>query len=139
MDLKINVITDIDGYTRFKLDDTSTKKVTGIRSLVQIVAHALLSTPLTDIFRQDWLGGLQSRVPGAIDIRRINEYKSEIAQVVADVERQIKSEQSGYDLPDSERLVSIDILRIEFFPFDQRWELDVRVVSESGESVTLTV
>lgn len=108
-------ILKIDQNERISYDveDQPVSKVEGIALLVQIVVNRLVTTPGSDALNEEKGAGLvelcrQHRLKDGSDALR-----DKIRERVARTEEQIIQEQSQLNVPDTEKLKSLNVIKME--------------------------
>lgn len=86
-------------------------EISGVDRLIQLFVKVLFQTPGTDIFYRDIGGGLMSLRRGGT-AGDMNALSADIAAAVRKAEKDVKTMQAGMNLPASEKLVKMDVLRI---------------------------
>lgn len=130
------------GFQRHKVSFTwgyRTKPVNGILKLVQMVVKLMLTTPGSDKFFADSGTIVPGLVRRGVSRSSVQLTKMDIMVSVQDLERQIQDIQANQSIPDEERLREIEIRRVEYLEVSAEWEVDITVVSHSGEGVTFDV
>lgn len=115
------------------------KKVTGVLKLVQTVIKLMLTTPGTDKQRPELGTPIQNLFRRGIGRSNVDTVKLDISIGIEDVARQIIDIQSESQIPASERLSSLNIARVEFSFTTNEWFIDVEVLSEAGEGVSVDI
>jgi len=107
--------------------------ISGVQALVQMVTIGLLSRPgssaLLPSFGVDFRGLLLRAVGGEA------EHKANAIMAISVLERQILDMQAGEDMPDDERLASLEVTRI--YKDVSRFVHHIRVLSAAGSAATL--
>lgn len=131
-----------DGFRQQKVSFTFGKRsrtVSGILKLVQMVMKMLLTTPGTDKFAPEIGTDVPGLVRRGVSQASAQGIKMEITTSIQDLERKIQDIQAAQAIPDSERLRSLLIRRVEYLPETAEWIVDLTVVSEAGEGVAFDV
>jgi hypothetical protein len=102
----------IDPETRRVSFEISSRSVTGIDKLIQIVVLALFSSPQTDILDPQDGAGLEDLISMNIDENDVSEVHSELARRVSAAQDQVINNQIGLDIPSEEKLRKIDIVSV---------------------------
>ena len=140
--LRYEAIPSQGGFQRHKVSFTwgvRTKPVTGILKLVQQVVKMMLTTPGSDQFFVDSGTIIPGLVQKGVSRSSVQLTKMDIMVSVQDLERQIQDIQANQSIPDEERLREIDIRRVEYLEISAEWQVDITVISHSGEGVTFDV
>lgn len=115
------------------------KKVSGILKLAQLVIKTMLTTRGTDLERPDLGTLIPNLIRRGVTRSTLETMRLDITISIEDLERQVVDIQSGVTLPASERLSELEVLRIEYVTETNEWQIDVRVISEAGESVSIDI
>ena len=107
-------VTKTDEYGRMTFDFSSKTpvKLEGIQKLVQMVLLKILKSPGQDIMSPDTGGGILTILQGNVN-ENTSEVLAELSPAIKKVEQEIIEEQSGQELPDSEKLQRLNPASIE--------------------------
>lgn len=136
MDLQV---IDVDQVTRKVFLAVSSKTVTGIYKLIQIVVLALLNTPGKDVLDPQKGGGFLSLIGSNIDPNDSSSVYADIAYRVSKVEDEIISNQIGLSGPKAEKLQELRLLDITKGETEDEYLVKIRIISQEGRSSDITV
>lgn len=127
---------DADGILRYRIFNNGvSRKISGNRSVIQLVAKVLLTNPGSDPLDRAAGAGLQQVVRKPVSNQTLQARQQEILVVVARCEAQIIASQTGTSLPAGERLRRVDLAsQPEFVPGSRTWLIDLNVTTEDGNS-----
>jgi len=114
-------------------------QVTGLGKLIQLVAFAIKTTPGRDILSPDYGMGIRDILPVAAHSITEQSAKSDVARALLKIQEEIITLQETEANTNSETLVRLDLLDVEFDIDNAIWEVTVRVTSAAGESARLTL
>ena len=129
---EIQVLT-VDPVSREESFQISSRKVTGISKLVQIVVLSLLSVEGKDALDPGKGGGLPSLISSNIDPNDSTEIFAEIARRVRKTEQEILEDQLGSADTADEKLREIQIVGVEKGASDDVIFVRLRVINERGQ------
>lgn len=136
MDIQIIIV---DPTTRKVSLGLSTKTITGISKLIQIVILSLMNNPGKDILDLAKGSGLPALVGSNIDVDNLSDTFSEIAQRVKKVEQEILADQVGSSDPDSEKLKELQIVDLQAGESPDEILLRVRIINREGRTTEVVV
>lgn len=128
----------IDPETKRVSFQMSSRSVSGIDLLVQIVVLALFSSPDTDLLDPQDGGGLEDLISMNIDENDTSEIYAEIARRVSSAQDQIIRNQIGLDISAEEKLRRISIVSVERADLDEV-KLKLSVENEVGRTRDIVV
>lgn len=128
---------DEDGVLHYRIFNNGvSRKIQGIRAVIQLVTKTLLTDPGTDMLYPAAGAGLQIVLRKSVSQSTLQARQAEIALAVARCESQIIASQSGLNLPPGERLRRIDVRpqATTFDPATRTWRVALKINTEDGNS-----
>jgi len=117
----------------------SSKIVEGIHNLAQYITKLLFTTKGTDKFDSQYGSSLNVFLRESRSLEELKDFQGKIAVHLRDVKRQVISAQTNENRPSSERLRDLKLTRVEFKENELKFEIDIEVTSEAGDSRTLNI
>ncbi len=108
------------------------KAVSGNPAIEQLAAKLLLTDIGTDLQNPTLGGSLRERTAQYVTRDTLRARVSEIGRSVVLVENQIRSTQAGLTLPAAERLLSIDIEKLDYEFSTSAWTIRLHLRMEDG-------
>ncbi|KKN70456.1 hypothetical protein LCGC14_0430340 [marine sediment metagenome] len=106
----------------------------GMDKLIQIVTMSLLTSPGRDVFNPSGGAGLREILPrGANQTTEVG-VLSDVSIALIKVEDDIRSAQNEEEEDPGARLASLALVSVQFDLPNSKWEVVVRLTSESGET-----
>lgn len=118
-------------YRIFNRKGTS-KVVNGNRAVEQHLIKLLLTDPGTDLFNPTLGAGLNKAIRTPVTEHNLQTVKADIGQAIIRAQGQMVSSQAGLTIPASERLLSVDIRRLEFDDSNRVWKIELKMNMEDG-------
>lgn len=132
-------IVHVDPITREVSLELSSKEVTGMDKLVQLVVIGLLETPGRSVLDSESGGGLLDLIGTNLSLDDPQEIYSEVQLRVSKVESEIFNNQVGLDLDPEEKLKSLKLLEIREGNQEDVVFVRIRVINELGRIEDLAV
>lgn len=123
----------IDESTRAVSLELSSKVVTGLTKLVQVVVLSLLNSPGRDILDPDRGSGIPDMVGMNYDPLDLSEVVSDLTSRIRKSETEILADQVGLNAPASEKLREIKIISVGPGTSLDEVVARIRVINELGQ------
>ena len=117
---------------------TVPRRVVGLNKLVQIVVIAILKNGGQAVIDPEQGSGLRAMI-GYFNYTTPTEIQVEVLKRVKLIEKQIISNQNGFDLAASEKLVSLKVMQVATDPATGATAVKLKVNNQAGQSTTLVV
>lgn len=114
------------------------RNLRGIDKVVQIVCIAILKNRGQDVFDTEAGTGLRAMI-GQFNYSDPNEIKIEVIQRISQIEKQIINNQTGFNLPSSEKLSKLTVLSVVSDAVTGNTAVQVKVTNEAGQSTVAVV
>jgi len=128
----------IDPETRRVSFEISSRTVTGIDKLIQIVVLALFSSPDTDLLDPQEGAGIEDLISMNTDENDTSEVYSELARRISAAQDQVINNQIGLDISSEEKLRKIDIVSVSSEEPGEV-KLKIRIENEVGRTRDVVV
>lgn len=126
-------LVSIDPLTRIVSLKLSSKYVSGINELIQLVILSLLNTPGRDIMDPDRGAGIPDMIGMNYDPSNMVEILGEISRRVKISEKEIMTDQIGLNLPPAEKLQELRLISVSPGATLGEVEARIRVINELGQ------
>ena len=131
--------TDTHGNITLNYSLATPVTINGIQKIVQIVVLKILKSPGQDIISPITGAGMLSVIQGNISDDP-SEVLAELSPLVKKIESEIIEEQTNVDLPDSERLLKLNLVGIEQDPNNlTSYFMTIEIINEEEEIIQATV
>lgn len=114
-------------------------KTDSIASLLQLCIKTVLTTTGKDKFSPLYGGNIRDYARKSVFRNDLNAVKADIVHLVADAEKQIKYEQVDMDIPDNERLKSMQVTDILWNDSLETLDVYIKVTSVAGQSTEISL
>ncbi len=116
------------------------ESVYGIEKLAQHVTNVLLTDPGTNLHYPAVGAGIKKITSiGSSNSLSMGSKKAQITAGVMETEKYIIRTQTGTDLPDDEKLLSLQIIKLEYTVEQREWFIDILVKSVYGSTYIATI
>lgn len=130
---------DSDGKMTMTVGETGSF-VSGVERLAQHVTNILLTDKNTNILHPNAGADLKSITSvGASSGSDVEMKKSQIVAGVMATENYIRDSQSGEPLTDDEKLLSLNIVRLQYNTSSREWNIDILIETVSGDVFIATI
>lgn len=127
---------DGESVLKYRIFDKGrSKMVSGNPAVEQYVAKLLLTDANTSFYYPKYGSGLKRVLKQAVTPETLQTRRAEMSRAVVRVEDQIKATQAGTSLPDTERLLSIEIQGIDYDPEIFTWSIRLKLNMEDGNAL----
>jgi len=130
-------LIDVDPVTRLVSFRTSSKTLSGIDELIQIVVLSLLNTPGKDVLHPNKGGGISELV--RYNMTEANEMFTEVASRVSKTEQEIIEDQVGLNLNPETKLRKINIRYVKQGDTEDTILVGLQIVNERGRIAEVTI
>ena len=126
-------LISIDPLTRVASLKLSSKFVSGIHKLIQIVILSLLNTPGRDLLDPDRGAGIPEMIGMNYDSSNMVEILGEITRRVKISEKEIMTDQIGLNLPPAEKLQELKVISVSPGATLGEVKARIRIINELGQ------
>ena len=136
MDIQLISIDPLTRVVSFKM---STKKVTGIMKLVQMVVLSLMNTPGKDYLDPSMGGGIPSMVGMNIDPNNMAEVLGEVTRRVKTTSAEVMTAQIGRVIPSDEKLKELRLVSVAPGANIGEVAARIRIINELGQQAEAVI
>lgn len=130
---------DVDQITRRVSFKMTSKTITGISKLIQIVVLSLMTVPGRDVLDPEKGGGLPAMIGMNIDPNDSTEIYAEIAQRIKKTQKEVIDAQLGIDDDPEEKLQELQIVSIVKGESIDEVLVRLRIINEAGRASDIVV